>query len=551
MSLRPQPPPPVPDETARVARAAFPQGNTCLLLHDELGTLFADADFAALYPVRGQPAEAPWRLALVTVLQFVENLSDRQAANAVRARIDWKYALRLELTDPGFDSTVLSEFRTRLLTGSTEQRLLEAVLDCCRSRGWLKARGRQRTDSTHVLARVRAVNRLECVGETVRTVLNTLAVVAPEWLCAHSRPEWVERYGRRLDDSRLPTGQAERRAYARQVGEDGRAMLAAVDAPESPAWLREIPAVQTLRRVWLQQFLEECGQIRWRTEADGLPPAHAFINSPYDPEARYAKKRTTSWVGYKVHLTETCEDDAPHLISHVATTTAPVADGDVTPQIHRELQDKDLVPGKHLADTGYVDAGLLVSSRQEYGVDLIGPTRGDYKWQAKAAAGFAASAFTIDWDRQQATCPQGHRSSSWTPAVDRGHNRVVKIKFAKADCQACPSRAQCTQGKCRSITVRPQEQYLALQAARDRETSEEFKKEYAKRAGVEGTISQGVRACGLRRTRYVGAAKAHLQHVATAAAINVLRIRDWLMDEPREQTRTSAFAKLLAPPLAA
>jgi transposase len=159
MSLHPQPIPPVPEETARVARIAFPRGNLYLMMRDELGTLFTDDDFAALFPTRGQPAEAPWRLALVTIMQYVEDVSDRQAAEAVRGRIDWKYALSLELTDPGFDSTVLSEFRTRLVVGSAEQRLLDAILESCRERKWLKARGRQRTDSTHVLARVRAVNR--------------------------------------------------------------------------------------------------------------------------------------------------------------------------------------------------------------------------------------------------------------------------------------------------------------------------------------------------------------------------------------------------------
>jgi transposase len=206
MSLRLQPVPSVPEETARVARAAFPRGNTYLALWDELGTVFADEDFATLYPTRGQPAEAPWRLALVTVWQFVEQLSDRQAADAVRGRIDWKYALGLGRTDPGFDSTVLSEFRTRLLAGSAEQRLLDTLLDRCRQRGWLKARGRQRTDSTHVLARIRAVNRLECVRATLRHALNTLAAVAPAWLRAHRQAEWAGRYGQRLDDSRLLEG---------------------------------------------------------------------------------------------------------------------------------------------------------------------------------------------------------------------------------------------------------------------------------------------------------------------------------------------------------
>ena len=249
MSLRAQLHVPVPDDTARIACAAFPHGNTYVNLRDELGTVFTDEDFASLYPSRGRPAEAPWRLALVTVLQFIENLSDRQAAEAVRARIDWKYALSLELTDPGFDFSVLSEFRTRLVSSGAEQRLLDAVLDCCRQRGWLKARGRQRTDSTQVLARVRAVNRLECVAETLRYALNSLAVVAPAWLRAQSATEWLERYGRRRDDSRLPAGQEERRDYAHQVGNDGYALLAAATAAEAPAWLREVPAVETLRRV--------------------------------------------------------------------------------------------------------------------------------------------------------------------------------------------------------------------------------------------------------------------------------------------------------------
>jgi transposase len=232
--------------------------------------------------------------------------------------------------DPGFDFSVLIEFLARLVSGSADQRLLDAVLDCRRQRGWLKARGRQRTDSTQVLARVRAVNRLECVTETVRSALNSLAVDAPAWLRANSSAEWLERYGCRRDDSRLPAGQAERRDYTRQVGGDGYALLEAVAAAETPAWLREAPAVETLRRVWLQQFYVESGQVRWRTEAEGIPPSALFISSPYDVEVRYAKKHTTTWVGYKVHLTESCEDDAPHLITHVETTPVPKLSGPKT-----------------------------------------------------------------------------------------------------------------------------------------------------------------------------------------------------------------------------
>jgi len=172
----------------------------------------------------------------------------------VRGRIDWKYALSLELTDPGFDSTVLSEFRTRLVAGTAEQRLIEALLELGRERKWLRARGRQRTDSTHVLARVRVVDRLECVGETLRHTLNSLSIAAPEWVQTHCLAEWAERYGPRADDYAMPTKQEERRAYAEVIGMDGHALLAAIYASETPDWLDQVPAVETLRRVWVQQF---------------------------------------------------------------------------------------------------------------------------------------------------------------------------------------------------------------------------------------------------------------------------------------------------------
>jgi transposase len=385
MSLHPQPVPSVSEETARVAHAAFPRDTLYLRMRDEFGAIFADEDFAALFPTRGQPAEAPWRLALVTIMQYAENLSDRQAADAVRSRIDWKYALSLELTAPGCDSSVFSEFRTRLVAGAAEQRLLDALLDACRERKWLKARGRQRTDSTHVLARVRAVNRLECVGETLRHALNSLAVVAPAWLPAHCQAAWVKRYGHQVDAYPLPTKQDARQVYAKVSGADGYALLDALYAPHTPLWLREIPAVETLRRVWVQQCYREAGRVHWRTEKEGIPPAGLFISSPYDAEARYAKKHTTSWVGYKVHVTETCDDETPHLITHVETTAGPVADGEVTPRIHPALAGKGLLPDLHIVDTGSLDAALLVTSQREYGVNILGPMRADDTWQAPAA----------------------------------------------------------------------------------------------------------------------------------------------------------------------
>src|SRR5215217_7049080 len=313
MSLRlQQPVPPVPDDTARIARAAFPRGNPYLLLRDRLGSVFDDAGFADLYPQRGQPAYTPWRLALVTLLQFREGLSDRQAAEAVRARIDWKYLLSLELADAGFDHTVLCEFRARLLAGDAAERLLARMLDAAHEAGLLKARGRQRTDSPHVLAAVRALNRLELLAETRRAALNAIAGVAPDWLRTLAPPEWHERYDRRVEDRRLPKTEPKRDAYVAQVGTDGTPLANSPDRAAAPPALAALPAVAVLRRVWARHFeREEAGPNKGETSGDEvrLQPAQGRgpgdrIESPYDSEARFRAKAGTSWTGYIVHLTE-------------------------------------------------------------------------------------------------------------------------------------------------------------------------------------------------------------------------------------------------------
>lgn len=387
------------------------------------------------------------------------------------------------------------------------------------------------------------------MGETLRHALNCLAIVAPAWLREHSEPEWADRYGVRLEDSRLPSGEQERQAWVQTVGQDGSRVLNALFASEAPSWLTEVPAVDILRRVWVQNYQWSEGKLSWRSSEE-LPPAALYISSPYDLDAHYSKKRATSWVGFKVHLTETCEKDGPHLITHVETTTAPVSDDAKTEAIHAGLKRKNLLPAQHLVDTGYVDAQLLSSSQEDFGIDLVGPTRPDVKWQAKLQTGFDASQFHIDWQAERARCPEGHSSINWTPALDNRGSQVIKIKFSMRDCQACPSRLLCTHATRyprRTISIRPQQAYQALQQGRARIKTEEFKTLYANRAGVEGTISQGVRAMGLRRSRYIGQEKTHLQHLATAAAMNIVRLMGWLDELPHAQTRRSALVQLLRP----
>jgi transposase len=232
-----------------VARAAFPKGNIYLQLRDELGTMYDDSLFTDLYPHDGQPALSPWRLALVTVLQFAENLPDRQAADAVRSRIDWKYLLGLELTDPGFDYSVLCEFRTRLIRGDATDVLLDRMLQLLHQHGVLKGRGQQHTDSTYIVAAVRDLSRVELVGTTLLHALNSLAVVVPDWLKCAVPSEWSHRYLQRWEEYRLPRTDAERLALTKQVGQDGCFLLAALHAADVAPWVRHVPAVETLRQV--------------------------------------------------------------------------------------------------------------------------------------------------------------------------------------------------------------------------------------------------------------------------------------------------------------
>lgn len=537
----------IPEMTIAVGRAAFPKGNVYMQMRDELGAMFEDEDFAALYAQRGQPGMAPWRLALIMVMQFAENLTDRQAADAVRGRIDWKYALGLELTDAGFDFSVLSEFRGRLIEGQSEQILLDKMLAVYQERGLLKTQGTQRTDSTHVLAAIRNLNQLELAHETLHHALNILAEVVPAWLKAQVSPVWFERYGERLTEFRLPKDKQEQHALAEVIGADGLYLLEQIYADPAPNWLRQVPAVEILRQVWVQTFYQQDGQVRWR-DKDNQPLPAQRITSPYDRDARYSTKRDTSWVGYKFHVTETCGDDAPNLIIHVETRPGTEHDINTVDAIHQALDRQNRLPNDHLVDASYVSADELVFSETTYGVNLVGPVAPDRSWQARLPDGLDSAHFAIDWNQQQATCPQGHVSCSWIPQQRIDGYATIKIKFRRADCAVCPLRPCCTrdQTKGRTLTVLPQPLFEALQAARQRQQTQEFKDQYAIRAGVEGSISHAAFTLGLRRARYRGLVKTHLQHLATAAAINLIRVMHWLADLPCSQTRPSRFAALAA-----
>lgn len=379
-----------------------------------------------------------------------------------------------------------------------------------------------------------------------RAALNSLAVAAPAWLQPHLQDEWFDRYHHRTENYRLPKLDNEREALGRTIGQDGFALLDAIYHPATPEWIRQVPAIETLRQVWLQQFYApaEDGSIKWRPPKE-MPPSTLAIHSPYDVEAHYSSKRSVNGVGYKVHLTEICDENCPHFITGVCTTLSTITDDSVVETVHQSLSEKALLPEEHLMDTGYVTAEHIINSKTDYGVDLIGPVRGNPSWQSQKNSKFTTDQFQVNWDEQKVTCPQGHQSIIWRSKIDNRGLPVVHVHFSQADCRHCPVHKQCTHSKfARRLTLQPQAKYDVLRQRRQAQETSEFKESYQQRAGVEGALSQGVRRSGLRQFRYIGLAKTHLQHILTAVALNLIRLDAWLSGVPVAKTRISRFVEL-------
>ena len=596
MSVQPRSRPEPAPEVAAAVRAAYRRRQPPLpvTVRDRLGELFPDAEFAPAFGVRGRPGWSPGRLALVTVLQMVENLTDRQAADAVRDKISWKYALGLGLDDEGFDPSVLCEFRTRVVAHGLEQRVLDLLLDALKTEGLVGAGGKARTDSTQVIGAVRDVNRLELAGESVRAAVEAIVVAAPDWLpTVIDIAGWGRRYGARVDTWRLPTSKTKRGELMAAYGADAVTLLHAVSDTGAPPWLAEVPAVEVLRRVLVQNYVittNAAGRevVRAREATDGLPPGRTRLSSPYDLDARWATKgkggEDVAWNGYKVHITETCDPadptptgadttgrdtggrdtggrdtggrgsggrdsggERPNIIVGVATTDATVPDAAMTEPIHATLAGRELLPAQHYLDSGYPSAALLVDSLRRWGVTLVTPLLADHSRQAKQAAGYDRSGFTIDFDTHQALCPQGQSSTCWNEVTQRGTHAIV-IKFAAATCRPCPVREQCTRTTHpqygRQLTVPPREVHHAQLAARAAQHTPHWQADYARRAGVEGTIRQAVAVTGIRRARYRGLPKTRLEHVYSAVALNLIRLDAYWNGNALDRTRTSHLTRL-------
>ncbi|MFE4612682.1 IS1182 family transposase [Streptomyces niveus] len=504
-----------------------------MAIRDHLNGLWSDEDFEEWYPRDGKPGLSPAQLATVSVLQFLLELSDRQAAESVRNRIDFKYAMGMELEDPGFHHSVLTDFRQRLAEEGRADRLLDLALEKIRAVGLIRERGRQRTDSTHVLAAVRDLTRLELVTEAMRAALEELARRAPHELVGLVTEDWAKRYGRA---ARLGKNPSKPKTRIKETGEDVRLLLRYVH--------RYLPAlhngeqVQALRQIFVQNYvLDAQDRPKWREPEDaGLPPSAVAIVSPYDISARYARRGETCWKGFLAHVTETCDPDKPSVITDVTTTKAPVHDTKALPGILANLDDRNLLSKEHFVDGGYLSVTLKQQVARDHGVGLVGPIRARSTRQSRKGTVFHREAFAIDWDKKTVTCPQGKSTSRWASPPSLAP--YVTASFTVADCRDCPVKSSCTRTDARTLAFLPRDLFEIQSEARTEQQTQEWLSRYSLRAAIEGTISEFVNGHGMRQCRYRSENKAHVQHVLTAIAVNLERVDVHLPPTPARQPRT-------------
>ena len=535
MCLKPQAPRAMPIEMLSLGMALLAPDNPYRLVGEWLYEEYREADFADLYPVEGQPALSPVDLAFVTVFQDMEDLSDRQAAEAMRVRLDWKFALHHPVDYVGFNFSVLSEYRARLVTHKAEARVFDAVVEQLKELGMIKVRGRQRTDSLAVLTRVRTLNRIELVVETLRLSVVALLATEPEWTRATVPPSWEERYGKRCVAERL--SESERAVLQAETGQDGQWLLERLAAPGTPKGLNDLPEVKVLRTVWEQQY-----EIRERSvifRKAGPYNGEAQIQSPHDPEARWSKKHDQEWIGDKLQVTETDDDGLPHLITDIALTSSVESDQQALGEIQQRQAEREVAPARRFADAGYVSGSTLAES-QERGEDLVGPAPAAHSPQSRLVEGITLDQFDLNLEQGTAKCPGNQQTIGTLSADGRWH-----FKFASEVCADCPLRARCCTGQGgRSLTLGAH--YAELEAARLRQQTEAFKDEYRlHRGGVEGCLSALVRGQGLRVNRYTQRAKNNLRALFVAVAVNIRRVARWMAGF-RPQQRHTGFGLAVA-----
>ena len=546
MSIRPRLGVEVPELTARVARVSNPAGTTAMWVRDRLDGLWEDEDFAGWYPRDGRPGLSPAQLATVSVLQFLLDLSDRGAAEAVRCRIDFKYALGLDLDDPGFHHSVLGGFRELLLEDGRADGLLDLALARLKEAGLVRERTTQRTGSTHVLAAVRDLTRLELVTEAVRAALEEVARTAGDVLEGLVDDEWGRRYGRPVRLGKNPTRPKTR---MNDTGTDARLLLEHL-ATSFPGLLRG-PQVEALRQVMVQNYhWDAAGRLRWRDDDDGsgLPPP-ASCPPTTRPPATPAGARSPAGPA----TSPTSPRPAPPTAPTSSPTSPPCPPPAPTPQPWLASTPGWSTGACSPPGTSPAAAAPPWPAWSGPGASTRSPSPGRCRATppASTAPGRATPARLPHRLRPPGShLPQGQVSKGWHgpyPTSSPDAAPLIVARFTKDQCRPCPARAACTtsgDGK-RTVGFPPRELHELQARNRADQQDPAWHKRYAVRSGIEGTVCELAHGHGMRHSRYRGQPKAHLQHVLTAIAVNIERLSQLPPGESTSPRRPTAFQDYL------
>jgi len=518
MSLRDPFPAEVPEETAQLVEPLLADDSVYRLVAGCVDEFLSDEQFIKLYANEGRPGINPVILSLVTVFQYLEKLPDRAAAEMAVMRMDWKYALRQPLDWRGFHYSDLCNFRKRLLEHRQESMVFEHLLEYLRERGLVRAGGMQRTDATHILGAVKRLTDVEVVREGVRLAIGELMSTAAGWAVQYLPASFFKSYQHAMPNYRMSKQELE--AFIQETGEEARWLLDLI-AVCGDVKLQQLPTILQLAQIWDDQYLyvnePECHYLSTRR---GKADVVNRLRTPHDPDATLGVKRDNIWVGYKAHITESLEQ--PRFVVDVSLSgSAASRDVNDLPDIQQQMIGRKLRPAQHYVDQGYM-SGEQIAQSQQRGIDLRGKVMADKQGKPE---GFSLADFEVDMDNEQVTCPAGRHPQRWTPTTGNANNQVAIHVFFGKQCLSCPffGPGRCTTsqtGRHLSLTAYHDE----IQARRQEEQTKAFQFEMHRRAGIEGTISELIRAHGLRRARYRGKSKVLFQMLFTATATNLKRL---------------------------
>jgi hypothetical protein len=477
----------------------------------------------------GRVAIEPVVLFGVSLLQYLEDIPDRQAVEMMRYHAGWNLALNCQLGEQEFHATTLVHFRQRLLEQQLGALAFEAVLDALAQAGLIQRKSRQRLDSTQMLGRVSRMSRLDCVRESLRLALQEIGAKLP----ADQPPSWWpllwERYVDSQTDYRASLETLSRKFV--EAGRDAQQLLGWL-AGEGGARLAQGKRVQLLRRVFGEQF-EVSGPTAVEPKTKERLSSER-VQNPHEPEATYASKGTgeqrKEHVGYKVQVAETVSEAvlAPgeptrNFIVGMVTHAARESDEEGACKMEAEQQTMGLEkPPVNYVDAAYISTAELVQAAAE-GRELIGPAP---KCANNNEGRFQSEAFQVQVEQRRATCPAGHPNSQCSRLAEQATGRVsYRFEWDTVTCTGCPLRPKCIKAEHKHRSLVVGENHTVLQARRQEQQTAAFKARMKHRNAIEGTQSELVRAHGLRRARYRGLAKTKLQNYFIGAACNVKR---WL-----------------------